>query len=201
MNDISPELPKEIWVDRIANEVKSLERLKVLELNSVTNHENDVELIINVKALGFLKNGDELIPQKNHRVFLRIERAFPYPGGISFFWLSPIFHPNIHPVELPTPPGERGTGEQGPGERGTGYICLNVLKKWSRLSDLETTVKALQMLVENPNPDDPLNYPICAEATQFFKDNPMEKIREQFDFGEEEKKEDEDIIILGDDDA
>ncbi len=182
-----PELPLEIWKDRIDNEVKTLERLHILELNSVANNENNVEFIIKIKAIGFLKNGGELIPQQEHRVFLRIERSFPYPGGISFFWLSPIFHPNIHPVEL-------GTST----EKGTGYICLNVLKKWSRLSDLETTVKALQMLVQNPNPEDPLNYPICAEATQFFKENPMEKIMEQFHFDKEEKKDDDDIVVVPD---
>jgi len=84
------------------------------------------------------------------------------------------------------------------GEQGTGYICLNVLKKWSRLADLETTLKALHMLVENPNPDDPLNYDICLEATEFFRENPMEKIREQFDFQEPEEDEDDDIIIIED---
>lgn len=88
-------------------------------------------------------------------------------------------------------------------EIGTGYICLNVLKKWSRLSDLETTVKALEMLVENPNPDDPLNYPICSEATDFFKLNTMAELREQYDFQDlkiegAEDDDDDDIIIIED---
>lgn len=77
------------------------------------------------------------------------------------------------------------------------------MKKWSRLSDLETTVRALEMLIENPNPDDPLNYDICLEAADFFRENPMEKIREQFDFSEEEEPEkkeegDDDIIVIDD---
>ena len=145
-------------------------------------------MVINVKALGFLKEGAELIPIRNHRIGLRIERAFPYPGGITFSWQSQIFHPNIHPIEYISPAGESGTG----------YICLNVLKKWSRLSDLETTVKALQMLIENPNPDDPLNYDICLEAADFFRDNPMSEIREKFDFEDVEEEDDDDIIVIDD---
>ncbi|MHA1294269.1 MAG: ubiquitin-conjugating enzyme E2 [Promethearchaeota archaeon] len=183
------QLPLEIWKDRIENEIKTLRRLGALEKDSIVKHDENeesfVEMILNINALGFLKEGIDLIPVRNHRIAIRIERSFPYPGGITFSWLSPIFHPNIHPTEYISPSGEAGTG----------YICLNVLKKWSRLSDLETTVKALQMLIENPNPDDPLNYDICLEAADFFRENPMEKIREQFDFEEDD---DDDIIIIED---
>ncbi len=188
-----PELPLEIWKDRIENELESLKRLNVLEDNSIIRKENSVELIVNIKSLGFvLKEGSqslELIPQKNHKIMLKLNRNFPYPGGIDFAWYSPIFHPNIHPVEL------------GSGETGTGYICLNVLKKWSLLSDMDTTVKALKLLVENPNPDDPLNYPICLEATEFFKHNTMADLKEKYDFEKAEaevEEKDEDIIIIDD---
>ena len=187
-----PELPFEIWKDRIENEIQSLTNLKVLDQDSLMRHdaneESFVEMMINVKALGFLKEGAELIPIRTHKIGLRIERAFPYPGGITFSWQSQIFHPNIHPIEYISPAGEAGTG----------YICLNVLKKWSRLSDLETTVKALQMLIENPNPDDPLNYDICLEAADFFRDNPMSEIREKFDFEDVEEEDDDDIIVIDD---
>ena len=109
--------------------------------------------------------------------------------GINFAWYSDVFHPNIHPVEL-----------SSSDKPGTGYICLNVLKRWSRLSDLETTVKALKLLVENPNPDDPLNYPICTEAAEFFKQNTMEELRVQYNIKEEEvvAEESDDIIIIDD---
>lgn len=182
-----PELPIEIWRDRVENEIGTLGTLNILEPNSVVRHDEEAEIIINIKALGFLKEGAELIPVKSHRIYLKINRSFPYPGGIDFSWLSDIFHPNVHPVEVKTATGEPGTG----------YICLNVLKKWSRLSDLETTVKALQMLVQNPNPDDPLNYDICLEAADFFRENNMNDILEKFDF-EGEDDDDEDIIVIDD---
>ena len=191
-----PESPLEIWKDRIENELGSLDSLDVLEEGSVVHYENSVELILNIKALGFVmkldSNGLDLIPKKSHHVFLKINRMFPYPGGIDFSWKSDIFHPNIHPVELLSTPNTLGTG----------YICLNVLKKWSRLSDLETTVRALEMLVEHPNPEDPLNYDICLEATEFFKQNSMADLRMQYseEIGviEEEETEDDDIIIIDD---
>lgn len=168
-----PELPHEIWKDRVENEIKNLENLNVLEKDSVNRQENSVELILNITALGFIlgdfKEGIDLVPLNSHRILIKINKSFPYPGGLDFSWYSNIFHPNIHPVELPK-------SEQ----HGTGYICLNVLKKWSRLSDLETTVKALEKLVENPNPDDPLKYDICLEAAKFFKQNSMEDLKKQY---------------------
>ena len=186
-----PELPFEIWKDRINNEIKSLINLNVIEKDSVTWQQNNVELIINLNSLGFLRNSpgssQNLVPIKSHRILFKINRSFPYPGGIDFAWLSTIYHPNIHPVKLPHV-----------STKGTGYICLNVLKQWSRLSDLETTVKALEKLVENPNPDDPLNYDICLEAADFFKNNDIEVLKSKYRDVEKEDNEDEDIIIIDD---
>ncbi|MFX1301990.1 MAG: ubiquitin-conjugating enzyme E2 [Promethearchaeota archaeon] len=187
-----PELPFEIWKDRINNEIKNLEHLKVIEKDSIVWHENSIELLINIKAIGFIlgdyKDPKNLAPQKSHRIFMKINRSFPYPGGIDFAWYSNIFHPNIHPVELTTSK-----------DPGTGYICLNVLKQWSRLSDLETTVKALQKLVENPNPEDPLKYDICLEAAEFFKKTTMEDLKKQYKIEEIEEEQDEDEVIILDD--
>ncbi|MFX1594031.1 MAG: ubiquitin-conjugating enzyme E2 [Promethearchaeota archaeon] len=186
-----PELPFEIWKDRIDNELSNIKKLKVLEENSINMKKNSVELILNIQALGFVKDYTDLVPKNSHRIYLKINRSFPYPGGIDFSWLSKIFHPNIHPVEL-----------SFSSELGTGYICLNILKKWSRLSDLVTTVKALKILVENPNPHDPLDYPECLEAAKYFKKYKIEDIRKKFSsekiYDDSEKKEDDDIIIIED---
>ena len=94
-----PELPLEIWKDRVVNEIQSLTKLGALEQGSVVEGDGQTTLIIAIKALGFLKEGMDLIPVKKHRVQLTIMREFPYPGGVNFQWLSPIFHPNIHPAE------------------------------------------------------------------------------------------------------
>lgn len=184
-----PELPLEIWKNRIENEIKSLKSLNVIDTNSIIQSDNSVKFLINLKVLGFImgtfKEGIDIVPQKDHQVHLELNRAFPYPGGIRFSWQSNIFHPNIHPAKVPLPY-----------ESGTGYICLNILKKWSRLTDLETTVKALQKLVENPNPDDPLKYDICSEAAKFFKQNTMEELKKEFNIEEDLEEEKDDIVII-----
>ncbi|MFW9818688.1 MAG: ubiquitin-conjugating enzyme E2 [Candidatus Thorarchaeota archaeon] len=153
---------------------------------------NGVDLILNLRALGFVKKNGNLAPKKNHRIYLKINRSFPYPGGIDFSWLSNIFHPNIHPVEL-----------SFSNESGTGYICLNILKKWSRLSDLVTTIRALKILIENPNPDDPLDYPECSEAAKFFKKQNIEELKQKHspeeNYKEAKREEDDDIIVIKDD--
>ena len=188
-----PELPYEIWKDRVENELQNVNKAKVLEESSIVRDNNSVAFNINIKTLGFIKVSGDLVPQKSHKVFLKLNRSFPYPGGIDFSWISNIFHPNIHPVNVSS------------NDPGTGYICLNVLKKWSRLSDLETTVKALNSLIHNPNPDDPLNYPMCLDAADFFRNNSMKELEKGYDFKEEDiEKEDEDddddddILIIDD---
>jgi len=187
-----PELPFEIWKNRINNEIKNLVRLKVIERDSEVWHENNVELLININAIGFFLGDylDEIkvIPRKSHHVLLKINRSFPYPGGIDFAWHSNIFHPNIHPVEL-----------LSPNKPGTGHICLNILKQWSKLSDLETTVKALQKLVVNPNPEDPLKYDVCQKAAEFFKNNTVESLKEKYNIEEIDEDPDDDAIIILDD--
>ena len=80
---------------------------------------------------------------------------------------------------------------------------MNVLKKWSRLSDLETTVKALKSLIQNPNPEDPLNYPICLDAAEYFKKKTMKEIEEELGIMEENldrdaEEDDDEIIIIKD---
>ncbi|MFW9938712.1 MAG: ubiquitin-conjugating enzyme E2 [Candidatus Thorarchaeota archaeon] len=184
-----PELPLEIWKNRIENEIKSLKSLNVIDTGSIVQDDNEVKFLINLKALGFVmesfKEGIDIVPQKAHQIHLELNRAFPYPGGIRFSWQSNIFHPNIHPAKAPSRY-----------ELGTGYICLNILKKWSRLTDLETTVKALQKLVENPNPDDPLKYDICLEAANFFKQNTMEDLITEYNIEVEEEEEEKDDIVI-----
>jgi ubiquitin-protein ligase len=162
-----PSLPLTIWQERVRNELDVLRKMSIVEEQSVVASDEIVRFILNIRSKGLVKDAaGKLIPQTSHRIQIEINRQFPYPGGIKFLWLSPIFHPNIDPYE-------------------TGYICLNVLKKWSQLSDLSTTVKALEMLVSHPNPEDPLNYKTCLEAAKYFADNPPK---------EEEK--DDDILVI-----
>ena len=187
-----PELPYEICKDRINNEINILNKSNLIEDRSVKWHESNVDFWINIKALGFVqdhgKEGIILSPKKSHRIFLKLNRSFPYPGGIDFSWYSNIFHPNIHPVDIQTS-----------NKSGTGYICLNILKKWSRLSDLETSIKALKKLVENPNHDDPLSYDSCLKAAEYFKEHSIELLMEEFTSNDKEEEQEMDDIFVVDD--
>jgi ubiquitin-protein ligase len=188
-----PELPYEIWKERIDNELNNVQKLDVLATDSIKRTDEFTEIIFNIKALGFIMGESELHPQQLHKIHLRLNRMFPYPGGVDFSWLSEIFHPNIDSVE------KRSSSNQG-----TGYICLNILKQWSRLSDLVTIVKALEILVENPNPDDPLDYPYCLEAAKYFKKHKIEKLKKKFEIesntqeSEDKENNNDDIVILDD---
>jgi ubiquitin-protein ligase len=186
-----PELPYEIWNKRVKNEIEILKKLNIVDSKSIKWYKDSVEIWLNLKALGFIQkyrsNNLNVAPKTEHRVFIKINRSFPYPGGIDFSWHSEIFHPNIHPVEL-----------HNSNYLGTGYICLNILRKWSKLSDLETTAKSLQILVENPNPEDPLQYNTCIDAAAFFKKNPVEELRKIFKvkrFYRLKEKNDNDIVV------
>ena len=68
---------------------------------------------------------------------LRIPDDYPLdPPSITF--TTPVFHPNIHPT--------------------TGEICLDVLKtEWSAVWTLQTVCLAILVLLDNPEPDSPLN--------------------------------------------
>jgi len=181
-----PELPYEIWKERVHNEIEQLKHMGILDDSSLDITENDIYLDININAKGFQKikspEGAHLEPRNKHKAKVHINRQFPYAGGLEVKWITSIFHPNLDPLDHINVGG------------GTGYVCLNVLKKWSRLSDLSTSANALKMLVQNPNPDDPLNYPECLEAAAYFKEHPMEELLEN-----DKQDEDDDIIVVDDD--
>lgn len=186
-----PVLPYEIWHTRVTNEIEILKKLSIVDPKLIKWYDDSVELWLNLRALGFIQkygnNNLNVAPKTEHQVFIKINRSFPYPGGIDFSWYSDLYHPNIHPVKL-----------YNSNSLGTGYICLNILRKWSKLSDLGTTAKSLQILVENPNPEDPLQYNICIDAASFFKKHPIEELKKIFKVDKYhpiKEKVDDDIVI------
>jgi ubiquitin-conjugating enzyme E2 D/E len=79
-------------------------------------------------------------------VQIALKREYPYAGGIEVVWLTPIFHPNIHP--------------------GDGKVCIQLLNEWSESQSVASLVKALRQLLVQPNPYNALD----KEAADFFAD-------------------------------
>jgi ubiquitin-protein ligase len=119
--------------------------------------------IVTFQARGFVLTKKGVEEQLTHTASIYVLRHYPYldpklGAPMRIFWESNIFHPNICP---------------GPRYGGNGLVCWKMIREWGKTFSLATLVRGLQLLVENPNPDDPLSkIPICMQATAFFKDNP-----------------------------
>ncbi len=118
--------------------------------------------ILNLKALGYwFDHAQRLVQYWDHKVDIYILRSYPLPDDrlrfrapVRIVWLTPIFHPNIAPGS-----------EYG----GTGVVCWGMLKKWTQRNTLLSLLEGLKLLVENPDPTDPIYNPsICLEAAKYF---------------------------------
>ncbi|MFQ6124983.1 MAG: ubiquitin-conjugating enzyme E2 [Candidatus Heimdallarchaeota archaeon] len=80
------------------------------------------------------------------RIMIKIPREYPFlPPRVQM--LTPIWHPNI---------------------RDDGRVCVGLLgKDWTPANTLVEIVEVLRFLLDNPNPDDPLN----PAAAREFKHN------------------------------
>ncbi|MCS7118376.1 MAG: hypothetical protein NZ957_06295 [Thaumarchaeota archaeon] len=122
-----------------------------------------VKYAVSFKARGFVMTKRGIEEQLDHTASLYVLDYYPYMdpkkgAPMRIFWESDIFHPNICP---------------GSRYGGNGLVCWKMIKEWGKTFSLATLVRGLQLLVENPNPEDPLSkIPVCMQAASFFKDNP-----------------------------
>jgi len=171
-------LPEDKFQRRLAAEEEAMKRegidFKRYDINSyikfpmVTSVKYE-ELLVAVRyfvkfhARGFTVKKGKIEEKNEHEASLYVLRTYPYPdeqvgAPLRIFWESDIFHPNIVP---------------GRKYGGNGLVCWKMIKEWGKTFSLITLIRGLQLLVENPNPYDPLTrYPICVQAAEFFKENP-----------------------------
>ena len=119
-----------------------------------------------LRAKGFVGRPPNLRESNLHDFEIYILRNYPYSfesreppyrlyvAPIRTRYLSNIFHPNIEP---------------GPSYGYDGVVCWAAYQAWLPVMTLPKIVEAFKMLIENPNPDDPLNVDICLEAARWFK--------------------------------
>ena len=138
-----PQLPEAIWRRRIENEFAEL-KSKGYSFDVSQDH---TDYVFFIKGKGLCEDRGAIVPVFDHKVSLRIRREYPYAGGFELAWLTPIFHPNIDDH---------------------GKVCIQLVNQWSAGQTISSIVEALVQLLENPNPDSPLNY----EAAQYVLEHP-----------------------------
>ena len=79
---------------------------------------------------------------------VRIDREFPFkPPKVHS--LTRIWHPNIHGKE----------------------VCVGILgRDWTPSNNIVTIIQTLRFLLDNPNPDDPLNTECAKQMKESFED-------------------------------
>ncbi len=139
-----PQLPQSIWKRRLDNEFAQLHSTnQAFEANA-----DKTRYIININSAAFYQTPNGLSKRFDNKVQIDLKRDYPYPGGLEVTWLTPIFHPNIRQID--------------------GKVCIRLLNKWSASQTLVDIVKAIESVLENPNPGDPLD----REAADYFRQNP-----------------------------
>jgi len=140
------QLPESIWRRRLESEYEEM-RSSGARFEANAGH-TQYKLFLTGGAL--YRDGGAIRKRSDHEVLITLKREYPYPGGIEVTWLTPIFHPNIREND--------------------GKVCILLVNEWAEGQTVKNVVDALKQLLENPNPDSPLN----KEAAQHLLKHPEE---------------------------
>ncbi|MEM4255483.1 MAG: ubiquitin-conjugating enzyme E2 [Candidatus Norongarragalinales archaeon] len=136
-------LPENIWKRRLESEYDEMRSTRyAFETNA-----DKTEYTVSLRGKGYAKQGEAVVERDSHTIQILLLREFPYPGSVEVYWLTPIFHPNIREDD--------------------GRVCIQLVNDWSESTSVAGIVKALQHLLANPNPKDPLN----KNAAKWFEEN------------------------------
>lgn len=113
------------------------------EIEKINNGDfKEAELTIpddsNIRHLRAILNGPVDTPFHNAKFIVDIKLCMNYPmKPPNVVFLTKMFHPNI--------------GKNG-------YICLDILQnEWSPAMSIANIITSLQLLLQEPNPDSPMN--------------------------------------------
>lgn len=142
-------LPESIWRRRLQSEYAEVQK-SAETLLKVSSDFTDYQFLI--KGPGYKRESSAIVPVNEHKVSIYLTRNFPYAGGIEVVWDSPIFHPNIREED--------------------GAVCIAILNYWSAGTSIVEILKALRQMLNNPNPESPLN----GEAAKWMVANGIAKM-------------------------
>ena len=147
------QLPKEVLIDRVLNELKVCKRKFKHNFFIMNKSLNELPIEIYVEMYNTpapVRHGGKVEIRYNHRFKLFITEDYPYRKP-SVRWQTEIFHPNIM------------------SPRDGGYVCINLLARWNFRSTLMMFIKGIESLLANPNPDNAFETRTCEEAADYFK--------------------------------
>lgn len=140
-------LPKNLWEDRIQNE---LERLQSSGIKFQKDKKNGVlSLEIMLEVPGPIKVGSDIGLSFKHRFTISLGREYPYQKP-SLKWHTEIYHPNIKPP------------------KDGGHIKTGFLKEWSFLNDLISLIENIESILMDPDIEYHLDEDLCKEATKRY---------------------------------
>ena len=148
-------LPPEVLRSRLKNEIVACQRQLPHHIEVSDPSLKSFPVIMSISLLripGPTWDGDGIITRHIHRLQIIITEDYPYERPIVK-WQTPVFHPNIM------------TPEDG------GYVCTKLLERWGFKSNLVTFIKGIEILLTNPNPDNPFGSDSCTRAAEYFRNH------------------------------
>jgi|YelNatPaOPRAMG01_1025707.scaffolds.fasta_scaffold09540_9 ubiquitin-protein ligase len=146
-------LPREVLRFRLKNEIESCQKQIKHHIEVSDPYLKSFPITLSLTLLRvpgpYLADG-KVLSRFIHSVQVIITEDYPYEKPIVK-WQTPIFHPNIMPPE------------------DGGYVCTKLLENWDFRSTLTTFIKGIEVLLANPNPNNPFGNDLCTRAAEYFR--------------------------------
>jgi ubiquitin-protein ligase len=140
-----PTLPEAVYRRRLESEYAAISKSNYKF--TVDPSKTTYEFTLQAEALHKTPSS-QIAVRKNHKFRIALNRNYPYAGGFSVVWLTPIFHPNINDKD--------------------GKVCIHQLNEWSASQTILSLVKGIEHMLSHPNVKSPLN----VEAGEYFYFHP-----------------------------
>ena len=144
-------LPRPVLVLRLNNEIGNLNKYLGARIPPLPeNAEFPLKLEITLRNHPAKTSETDVGSTHSLEVVVSEEYPFQRPG---VRWLTPIFHPNIK------------SPEDG------GDVCVKNLSDWSFGASLVSFIKAVEVLITEPNPLNPYPTDSCMRASKWLMEN------------------------------